>query len=51
MPAPGLVVAVDIGTNGEVLLGSRERMSNHASDALAVALCHVLASPLLKVTA
>ena len=32
-----------------VLLGSRERMSNHASDALAVALCHVLASPLLKV--
>jgi crossover junction endodeoxyribonuclease RuvC len=34
-----------------VLLGSRDRMSNHASDALAVALCHVLASPLLKVTA
>ena len=34
-----------------VLLGSRESMSNHASDALAVALCHVLASPLLKVTA
>jgi Holliday junction resolvasome RuvABC endonuclease subunit len=33
-----------------VLLGSRDRMSNHASDALAVALCHVLASPLLKVT-
>ena len=32
-----------------VLLGSRERMPNHASDALAVALCHVLASPLLKV--
>jgi crossover junction endodeoxyribonuclease RuvC len=35
----------------KVLLGSRERISNHASDALAVALCHVLASPLLKVTA
>jgi crossover junction endodeoxyribonuclease RuvC len=34
-----------------VLLGSRESMSNHASDALAVALCHVLASPLLRVTA
>ncbi len=34
-----------------VLLGARERMSNHASDALAVALCHLLASPLLKVTA
>jgi crossover junction endodeoxyribonuclease RuvC len=34
-----------------VLLGSRESMPNHASDALAVALCHVMASPLLKVTA
>ena len=33
-----------------VLLGSREPMSNHASDALAVALCHLLASPLLQVT-
>jgi crossover junction endodeoxyribonuclease RuvC len=33
----------------KMLLGSRERISNHASDALAVALCHVLASPLLKV--
>jgi crossover junction endodeoxyribonuclease RuvC len=35
----------------KMLLGSRERISNHASDALAVALCHVLASPLLKVNA
>lgn len=31
------------------LLGVRERMPTHASDALAVALCHVLASPLLRV--
>jgi crossover junction endodeoxyribonuclease RuvC len=31
-----------------VLLGLREPMSNHASDALAVAVCHALASPLLK---
>ena len=34
-----------------VLLGSRERMPHHASDALAVALCHVLGSPFMKVTA
>jgi crossover junction endodeoxyribonuclease RuvC len=34
-----------------VLLGSREKRSNHASDALAVALCHLLASPLLQVSA
>jgi crossover junction endodeoxyribonuclease RuvC len=34
----------------KMLLGSRERISNHASDALAVALCHVLASPLMRVS-
>ena len=31
-----------------VLLGVRERMSNHASDALAVAICHALGSPLMR---
>jgi crossover junction endodeoxyribonuclease RuvC len=30
------------------ILGTRDAMSNHASDALAVAICHALASPLLK---
>jgi crossover junction endodeoxyribonuclease RuvC len=29
------------------ILGTRDAMSNHASDALAVAICHALASPLL----
>jgi crossover junction endodeoxyribonuclease RuvC len=33
------------------ILGANEQMSEHASDALAVAICHALASPLLKVTA
>lgn len=31
------------------VLGVQEPMSNHASDALAVAICHALAPPLLKV--
>jgi crossover junction endodeoxyribonuclease RuvC len=34
-----------------ILLGTRERISSHASDALAVAVCHALASPVLRVTA
>ena len=33
------------------ILGTRDAMSNHAADALAVAICHALASPLLRVTA
>jgi crossover junction endodeoxyribonuclease RuvC len=33
------------------ILGTRDPMSNHASDALAVAICHTLASPLLTVSA
>jgi crossover junction endodeoxyribonuclease RuvC len=33
------------------ILGTHEAMSSHASDALAVAICHATASPLLKVTA
>ena len=33
------------------ILGTRERMSTHASDALAVAICHATASPLLWVSA
>ena len=32
-----------------MILGLEERMSDHASDALAVAVCHALAPPLLKV--
>jgi crossover junction endodeoxyribonuclease RuvC len=36
----------------KVLLGLRDEPSpSHAADALAVAICHLLASPLLKVTA
>jgi len=31
-----------------MILGLDERMSDHASDALAVAVCHALAPPLLK---
>lgn len=33
----------------KAILGVQEPMSDHASDALAVAICHALASPLLKV--
>jgi crossover junction endodeoxyribonuclease RuvC len=33
------------------ILGTRDEMSSHASDALAVAICHTLASPLMRVTA
>jgi crossover junction endodeoxyribonuclease RuvC len=32
-----------------MILGLEEEISNHASDALAVAVCHALAPPLLKV--
>jgi crossover junction endodeoxyribonuclease RuvC len=32
-----------------MILGLDEKMSDHASDALAVAVCHALAPPLLKV--
>jgi Holliday junction resolvasome RuvABC endonuclease subunit len=32
-----------------MILGVEERLSEHASDALAVAVCHALAPPLLKV--
>ena len=36
----------------KMLLGLRDEPSpSHAADALAVAICHLLASPLLKVTA
>ncbi len=31
-----------------MILGVKERMSDHASDALAVAICHALAPPLLR---
>jgi crossover junction endodeoxyribonuclease RuvC len=34
-----------------MILGLDDKMSDHASDALAVAVCHALAPPLLKVTA
>jgi crossover junction endodeoxyribonuclease RuvC len=32
-----------------MILGLEESMSDHASDALAVAICHATAPPLLKV--
>jgi crossover junction endodeoxyribonuclease RuvC len=34
-----------------MILGLDEQMTNHASDALAVAICHALAPPLLKAAA
>ncbi|MEX0673965.1 MAG: crossover junction endodeoxyribonuclease RuvC [Gaiellaceae bacterium] len=34
-----------------MILGVEEKLSSHASDALAVAICHALAPPLLKVAA
>jgi crossover junction endodeoxyribonuclease RuvC len=34
-----------------MILGVEEKLSEHASDALAVAVCHALAPPLLKVVA
>jgi crossover junction endodeoxyribonuclease RuvC len=35
----------------KAILGTRDELSTHASDALAVAICHALASPLLRVSA
>jgi crossover junction endodeoxyribonuclease RuvC len=35
----------------KAILGTRDELSTHASDALAVAICHTLASPLLRVSA
>jgi crossover junction endodeoxyribonuclease RuvC len=35
----------------KMLLHTRDQMSSHASDALAVAICHVLASPLARLQA